>query len=88
MLEDFGPLTPEQAKTLQKIRANALVQSELISSVLNLSALETGQLRTTEKEVSVPDLLKELEAETRGLWEGSGLTCVWQKRIRSAAALH
>jgi signal transduction histidine kinase len=62
---------------LQKIRSNAFVQAELISSVLHISALEAGQLRTTVREVSVPELMEELENETRGLWEGSRLTCRW-----------
>ncbi len=75
--EDYGPLEPEQVEILQKIRSNAFVQAELISSVLHLSASEAGQLRTTVREISVPELMEELENETRGLWEGSRLTCRW-----------
>jgi PAS domain S-box-containing protein len=76
--EDFGPLTPEQAATLHKIRANALGQSELISTVLDLSAMETGRMQATVKEVDLAELFMELENETRDLVEHAGLRCTWR----------
>lgn len=76
--EDFGPLTPEQATTLHKIRANALTQSELISTVLDLGAMDTGRMKTTVKEVHLAELFTELESETRDLVEHAGLRCEWR----------
>jgi signal transduction histidine kinase len=71
-----GRLTEEQVDALKKIGNNSKKLLELINAILEFNRLEakSGEL----KEVSVSDLIREVESETKNLREESGLNFVWK----------
>ena len=62
--EEFGPVLPAQTEALDAIRRRALDQFELISAVLDLSAMATNRLGVNLGPVSLPRLLEDVRAET------------------------
>ncbi len=76
--EAFGSLSEEQAHPLRRIDSNAREFLDLISAVLDVSRLEAGRLPVVVKEVQLPIVLKELEAETREAYQRSGLHFQWE----------
>jgi len=80
LIEDtFGTLSTEQKEVMRKVWNHAEELHELISDLLDLSRLEAHHLPLAINPVSLEQLLNELEAETQGLREQSGLTFVWQQ---------
>lgn len=73
----FGAVPDEQRTVLQRLQANASSVVDLISDVLNLSRLDAGRLAVEQTPVSVATLLYELEVETSGARELSGLQFSW-----------
>jgi len=65
--EAFGPLSAEQSEVLQRVQLSARNLLELISATLDMSRLESGQMRVQLSEVNVPELLQGLAAEVRKL---------------------
>lgn len=76
--EAFGPLMVQQSEILQRVRQKSRELHELISAVLDLSAMEAGRMRIHIQEMQVSAVLKELEAEFRELQEQSDLTWIWR----------
>jgi PAS domain S-box-containing protein len=76
--EVFGSLTAEQTDSLQRVDKNARQLFELISTTLDLSRLEGSQLPVEVQEIYFPDLIAEIEAETKGWREKSSLQWVWK----------
>ncbi len=76
--QTFGNLEAEQADPLRRIDRNAQELLDLITAVLDLSRLEAGRLPVEVREVRIPKLLEELQAETQGLRERASLEFVWQ----------
>ena len=76
--EAFGPLTPDQAETLARVDNSAHQLLDLINTTLDMSRLEAGRLPLDVRDVNLPDLLREIDAETRELQGKSGLRFVWQ----------
>jgi len=74
----FGPPSEEQRTILHRLHANAYGVLDLVSDGLNLNRLEAGRLVAAHTSVSVPQLLQEIEAETYGMRELSGLRFTWQ----------
>jgi len=75
--EVFGGLTSEQTDVLERIDESAQQLLELITATLDLSRLETGRLPLELKECYVPDLISEVDAETRHQQEKPGVSFVW-----------
>lgn len=75
---EFGPITEEERTTLQRIRRSATELFELISAMLDLNRMETGQVRVEVTAVRVPELLAEMQVDTQGLQEQSSLAFVWR----------
>lgn len=75
---DFGSLTAEQTDILQRVDKSSQELLELINTTLDLNRLEAGRLPVERREVSLPDLLGELDAETRALQDKPGLQLVWR----------
>jgi signal transduction histidine kinase/putative methionine-R-sulfoxide reductase with GAF domain len=75
--EVFGSLTHEQIDVLQRIDESAQQLLELITTTLDLSRLETGRLPLELKDCCVPDLISEVDAETRHQQDKPGLSFVW-----------
>lgn len=73
-----GTLPTEALAILAKVHTKAGELIELITTVLDVSHMETDQLTVEVTSVSVPELLVELQAETQDLQQQSGLTFVWQ----------
>jgi PAS domain S-box-containing protein len=61
----FGDLTQEQHETLDRVRRSALELLELINTTLSLSRLDTDRQPLDVREVAIPDLIDELDNETR-----------------------
>ncbi len=71
-----GSLNQEQIDALKRVDNDSKRLLELINSILDLSQLEA---RSAElKEVSVSDLIREVESETQSLREKSALNFVWR----------
>src|SRR5262249_42867337 len=80
--EGFGPLTPEQLKPLQRIRKAADRELELITTLLDVSLLEAGQLAVKEQAVHIQELLQEIaDASQEFLQEKSDLHLHWQVAV-------
>ncbi len=60
-----GPLTPDARESLQVIKTSGEHLKTLIDDVLDLSALETGQLRLNRRAVDVRELAEEVVREAR-----------------------
>ncbi len=73
----FGVVTGEQRTVLQRLQVNASGVVDLVSDVLSLNRLEGGRLSVEFVEVSIPQLLQEIETETSGVRELSGLHFTW-----------
>lgn len=73
----FGPLSKQQAESLQRVDTNARELLDLISALLDVSGLESSRLPVEYSEVWVADLLQEIATETQGMRERSGLEVVW-----------
>jgi PAS domain S-box-containing protein len=74
----FGEISGEQIQVLRRVDKSASELLELINATLDVSRLETGRLPLDVREVSVPELIKEVDAETRDIREKPGLNFVWQ----------
>lgn len=72
-----GALPAEALAMLAKVHLKAAELVELITVVLDVSQMETGQLVSEVSAVGVAELLAELRAETQNLQEQSGLDFVW-----------
>jgi signal transduction histidine kinase len=71
-------ITFKQAEDVRRIDKNARQLFDLITMVLDLNRLEAGRLPVEIKRVRAPDFLRELEVETQGLQEQSGLEFLCQ----------
>ena len=78
MLErEFGPLTAEQADTLQRMDKSACGLLALINATLDLSRFETGQVPLDLRDIALSDLITEVDAETRDGRENPAVNFVW-----------
>src|SRR5262249_7628277 len=76
--DDIGQLSAPQADILRRIRENARGLVELITTMLDVSRLEAGQLLIEVENIEIADLLREVEAETRDLREKTNLQFFWR----------
>jgi len=67
MEEVDGPLTPAAREEVEQIRGSGAHLLALINDILELSALESGQLRLSRGRVDVMALANEVVREARGL---------------------
>jgi len=73
----FGSLTTEQTDILRRVDKNAQELFALITTLLDLSRLQVGQLPLDFSDISLPNLLREIETETQDWFEKPGLHAVW-----------
>jgi PAS domain S-box-containing protein len=79
LVEDtFGTVSEEMRSVLQRVRKNAAELLDLIIAVLDVSRLEAGRLPVQVDEVQLPVLLKDLQEDTRELWEPAQVAFAWQ----------
>ena len=76
-LEAFGAISDDQADALKRIDDRARNLFDLVSAVLDLSAMEVGRLRIEARRVEVADLLREVESDPYEAWLTSGVALVW-----------
>ena len=76
--EVFGPLTPEQAASLDRVGTSARELLELISATLDISRLETGRAALNLQDIDPAALLHDIEAETHTVLEKPGVELVWR----------
>src|SRR5207247_5741690 len=62
-----GPLTPSAREEVEQIRGSGAHLLELISDILEFSALESGQLKLTRAQVDLTQLAGEVVRESQGL---------------------
>lgn len=74
----FGLLLDAQEGALHHIRQSTTALIDLINNVLDLNRLDAGRLTLDRRFIRVGTLFKEIEHETRGLRDLSGLTFHWQ----------
>ena len=74
----FGPLTAEQSDILGRVDKSAKDLLDLIVATLDLSRLQSQQLPLNLREVSVAELLAELETEARHLHHKPLVSFEWQ----------
>jgi PAS domain S-box-containing protein len=74
----FGPLREAQEGALHHIRQGTTVLIDLINNVLDLNRLDAGRLPLERRVVRIDTLVKEIEQETRGLRDLSGLSFHWK----------
>ncbi len=84
---EFGALARPQTDICRRIDASARQLLELINATLDLSRLEAGKLALDRRAVSVPDLLRQLDSDTRDLQQKPGVTVAWEMAPR-LPALH
>jgi len=73
----FGELAPAQADTLRRMDRSAHALHELITATLDVSRLETGRLAIDLTDVSVADLMHEIDTEIHELRQKPGLDFSW-----------
>ena len=84
LLEEQGEHdAAEQTAFLQRIDRSTQELLELITTILDLSRMEAGQLQVQIEQVQIPQVLETVVAESQGLVEQAGLSLAW----RSAADL-
>jgi PAS domain S-box-containing protein len=76
--EAFGPLSAEQQDILSRINKNAKELLDLISTVLNLSRLQSRRVPLTLSEVDVSALLTDLQTDIAQLQKETGPTVDWR----------
>jgi len=78
----YGRMEDEQVQVLRRLDKSACELLELINSTLDVSRLEAGRMPMDIRDVSVSELLHEVDAETRGWREKPGLEFVWDVPAR------
>jgi signal transduction histidine kinase len=68
----YGPLTPEQSRSLERAQRAARHLLELVNDVLDLSKLEAGKMELQVEEVSIPVLIDDLFTTIRPLADEHG----------------
>ncbi len=74
----FSPLTTAQQDALGRIQKSTFALVDLVNHVLDLNRLEVGRLPVERRIVHIETLFKEVEQETQGLRDLSGLGFHWQ----------
>ncbi len=69
----FGSLAPEQEQVFRRIDTSTRQLLDLINATLNLSRLESGHAPLDLEKVCLPEILDQVEAETRELSQRRGL---------------
>ncbi|MGE0685094.1 MAG: ATP-binding protein, partial [Candidatus Binatia bacterium] len=76
--EEFGVLALKQRDVLRRVDRKARELYELITTVLDLAAMETGRAQVQNRQVQVSTLLEELKNEFYEIQERSGLLWEWR----------
>lgn len=76
--EDFGLLALKQKEVLQRVDRKARELYELITTVLDLAAMETGRAQVQNRQVQAPTILQEVQNDFYELQERSGLRWAWR----------
>jgi len=58
-----GDLNPKQRESLERVQRNARLLLGLINDVLDISKIESGKMEIAREEVSIPMLVKQVEAD-------------------------
>jgi len=74
----FGPLTAEQCETIGRVQKSSRELLEMIEATLDLSRLEAQQVKAEPGEISVRDLVAELDADTRVLRDKPDVEFLWR----------
>ena len=82
-----GPVTPEQASDLERIRRAQGHLLGLINDVLNFAKLEAGRIEFDLRPVALDEVLASVEALTAPQAQAAGLACVRADAHRGVRAL-
>lgn len=75
--QDFGPLMDEQLQVLQRMAKSSEALIDLISAMLDMGRLQSGQLPIELTQVCLPKFLHEIQSETQKSWEKPNLNFRW-----------
>ncbi|HEV8715028.1 MAG TPA: ATP-binding protein [Candidatus Binatia bacterium] len=75
---DFDPLTAKQTDPVRRVDKNARWLYDLITATLDVSRLETERVPVEVSVVSLPELMREVEDETRELRVKPGVSYEWR----------
>jgi signal transduction histidine kinase len=75
---EFGPVNGEQRNVLERMDHSARELLDLINATLDLSRIEARRLPIEVREVEMPELLRELDHETRYQRQRRGLELLWE----------
>jgi len=75
---EFGPLTAEQADVMERVQQSTLQLMGLINATLDLSRLEKGELPFDLRDVELPELLSQVDADTRVIAGKPGVRLMWE----------
>jgi PAS domain S-box-containing protein len=75
---EFGPVTEEQRGVLTRMDQSARELLDLINATLDLSRIEARRVSIEVHDIAVPELLRELEVETRYQRQQRGLDFAWE----------
>ncbi len=79
LLDDaFGPTTSEQRDTLRRVLQHSRALLTLINQTLDVGKLESGGLAVKVDAAEVPDIMREVDAETKELQAKPGIDVRWQ----------
>jgi signal transduction histidine kinase len=75
--QTFGPLMDEQMRVLQQMAKSSEALFDLISTMLDMSRLQSGQLPLELTQVRFSKFFREFRAEIQNLWEKPNLNFRW-----------
>lgn len=77
-MELHGPITPEQANDLERIKTNQQHLLRLINDILNFAKLDAGQVEYRVMDVALDSALRETEVMVMPQMRFAGLTYVYE----------
>lgn len=84
---ELGPLTPSQKKTLESVNASTARLRSVITTLVDVSALETGQLHFFAREYDFADMVKKAVRDMRPAFEEAGVSLLEEGYPRELRAV-
>lgn len=76
--QTFGPLTTQQTSTLRQLQRSGKELLSLIDNLLQVGRLEAKKLPLDLRPIDIPTLITDIQTETSGLCDQSGLRFEWR----------
>lgn len=73
---ELGPLTPMQKKTLESINASTVRLRSVVTTLLDVSSLESGQMHFFAREYDFADMVKKAVRDARPMFDDAGVALI------------